>query len=228
MKEKLKKCYMLLIFMLITFTAHYALAEVNVYCEGAYTEEELCLYIYTDITNGVELRSAGVKITYNNLILTINSAEINNNVWYIGNESCNPDTDTSGEIILIAGKLDTENPNSGVYGTRTLLGKCILNRTTSSSSFNITIGIGKSGAGGTFANFVDVNIPAQTIDSTVTFGDIKIFERGDATMDGRVTPRDINKTKSYIGTNIFHCCVDCNGDGAVTPRDINCVKSRIK
>jgi len=40
-----------------------AFSQVSVYAEGAYEADNLAVYIYADITDPTELRSAGVKLT---------------------------------------------------------------------------------------------------------------------------------------------------------------------
>ncbi len=231
MKEKLKKCYMLVmvyLFMMAGFISSSAFAGVNVYCEGAYTESDLVLYIYADITDSTELRSAGVKVGYGDSALTLVSAERNNDVWYLGNENYNsPETTTPGEVIFVLGKLDPEKPGEGVSGNRVLLGKILFNRLENSippNGFDISLALGKSGPAGNFANFVDTSEPAQLLDATVTFGEIKIFQRGDANTDGYVDSRDIRYLKQKIGAPNLPCWFDCNGDEYIDSRDVKCLR----
>jgi hypothetical protein len=224
-----------LVFVVSGFMPAYSFANVDVYLEGAYTETDLAVYIYAN-TNGTELRSAGVKLTYDPSELTVTSAVKNEADWYLGSESyMDPETGTAGEVVIILGKLDEAIPEEGVSGDRVLLGRVCFARNESSMPFAPTLGLelGKLGPEGKFANFVDTADPANVLDDTgVTFGSMTVAERGDANADGRFTPRDINAVKSSIGVENPPCYADCNGSceamATVTPRDINCVKSKIQ
>ena len=130
-------------------------ANADVYVEGAYTENDLAVYIYADI-NGPTILSSGVKLTYETSDLTLTSAEKNESVWFLGSESyIDPDASTPGEIVIICGKLDTANPTEGVSGDRVLLGKVTFSRTGSNMSFSPTLSIdyGKQGPEGKYMNF---------------------------------------------------------------------------
>ena len=222
-----------------------AFAGVTVYAEGAYTDSDLAVYIYADITDGTVLRSAGVKLIYDDSVLTVvppnpsdpKATAKNESVWYLGSESyMDPDTSTPGEVIIILGRLDPDAPAEGVSGSRVLLGSVCFARENSIMPFIPSLGLelGKLGPEGKFANFVDTAEPANVLDNTsdVIFGSIKVAQRGDANADGRFTPRDINAVKASIGVENPPCYADCNGScdamPSVTPRDINCVKSKIQ
>ena len=217
-------------FMSAGFISSSAFAGVNVYCEGAYTENDLVLYIYADITDPTVLRSAGVKVGYAVSVLTLVSAERNNDVWYLGSENYNSlETSAPGEAVFVLGKLDPAHPGEGVNGNRVLLGKILFNRLESSmppNGFEVSIGLGKSGPEGNFANFVDTSEPAQLLDAAVTFGEIKIFERGDANGDGDVDSRDIKYLRKEIGAPNLPCWFDCNGDEQIDSRDIKCLRKK--
>lgn len=152
--EKVKKivkrffvfCFVLL--AAIQLTPVTALADVNVFAEGAYTASELVVYIYADTTVNTAsvLRSAGVKLTYDDSLLTVVAAEKNEDVWSLGNESyMEPDTETAGEAVIILGKLDTEAPTEGVSGNRVLLGKVSFTH-TGLTSFTLGLNYGKRGS----------------------------------------------------------------------------------
>ena len=234
MKEKLKKCYMLSVlvylFMVAGFISSSAFAGVNVYCEGAYTENDLILYVYADITDSTELRSAGVKVGYATSVLTLASAERNNDVWYLGNENYNsPETTTPGEVVFVLGKLDPAHPGEGVSGNRVLLGKILFNRLESipPNGFDISLALGKSGSEGNFANFVDTSAPAQLLDATVTFGEITIAKRGDANADENINVWDVRFLRQIIGTDFYSCYADGNGDGNINVWDVRWLRQNI-
>jgi hypothetical protein len=93
-------------------------ADVDVYAEGAYTETDLVIYLYADITP--DILSYGVKLTYDTSELTLTGAEKNEAAWFFGDgtptgnyDYMPPETATLGEVIIIGGKLDTAAPTGG-------------------------------------------------------------------------------------------------------------------
>lgn len=204
-------------------------ADVDVYVEGAYTESDLAVYIYADINSPTELRSAGVKLTYEPSELTVTSAEKNESVWFLGSESyMDPDTSTAGEVVIILGKLDTGDATAGVSGDRVLLGKVRFSRTGSSMPFSPTLGIAL-GKVNPYANFVDTAEPtANVLDNTgVNFGTIKIAERGDANADGSINALDAGTVRNiFFGGGSYVCYADCNGDGNINALDAGCVRDK--
>ena len=208
-------------------------ANADVYVEGAYTENDLAVYIYVDI-NGPNILSSGVKLTYETSKLVVTSAEKNKSVWFLGSETyMDPDTTTPGVVVLICGKLDEAAPLAGVSGDRVLLGKIRFNRTESSMPFSPTLSIGYAHGTGLltdkFKNFVTTN--GDSLDGAgiafdlITTKDIK--ERGDANADDAVDSRDIRALRRQIGSADLPCWCDCNDDEIVDSRDIRCLRNKI-
>ncbi len=214
-----------------------AAAEVSVYAEGAYTGDDLVVYIYAD-TGTDAICSAGVKLTYNNMVLTVASAEKNEAVWFMGDGSTNypymnPEV-ADGSVVFICGKLDTSAPTAGVSGDRVLLGIVTFARTdggvappdpaVAEDYFGVTVGLGR---GGDFANFVTVaGTELDDLVDFITVGAI-VRERGDATADGTIDTRDLRALRQMIGTDNYPCFADCTGDEILDTRDIRCLRSKI-
>lgn len=218
-------------------------ADVDVYAEGAYTASDLVVYIYADTTGSTTtvLRSAGVKLTYKTYELTFDSAEKNESVWFLGTDPYMDPENTivgdDGEVVIVLGKLDTDDPAAGVSGDRVLLGKVTFTREGSSMPFapTLALGLGKTGD---FANFVDTGVPANVLDdddpASITFGSMTVRERGDANADGSVTPADIIAVRNaYYGDMPLGCeaAADCNDDSSdiypnVTPADMICIRNK--
>ena len=224
----LLSCFAL--FAVILLSSANTFADVNVFAEGAYTTNNLVVYIYADTTvNTVtQLRSAGVKLIYAPSELTVNSVKKNESTWFLGNESyMDPDISTPGEIVFILGKLDIENPDAGVSGERVLLGKVTFVH-TGLTSFTLNLDYGKRGPANEFKNFVDTATPANILDDTaVNFGAITVTKRGDADTDGVFTTSDMLQIKQLIKNNVYKCFADCDEDGVLTTSDMLCIKPKI-
>ncbi len=220
----------LLVFVASALIPVNSFADVDVYGEGAYTESDLVVYIYADINSSTELRSAGVKLTYETAALTVTSAEKNESVWFLGSESyMDPDTSTAGEVVIILGKLDTGDATAGVSGDRVLLGKVRFNRTGSSIPFSPTLDLAL-GKVDPYANFVDTAEPTANVldDTGVNFGLITVKERGDANGDGSVNVQDMSATKFYMmNGGDWHCWMDCNADETINVQDMSCIKYKM-
>ena len=127
----------LLVGIVILFISTYTLAaEINIYREGTYTNSKLALKIYADC-NESNILSFGVKLSYNPTELSVVNAEKNEETWYFGTESekipyKDPDVSKEGEVDIIGGRLDTNNPLEGVSGERILIGKVLFNRNSTS------------------------------------------------------------------------------------------------
>jgi len=206
-----------------------AFSQVSVYAEGAYTETDLAVYIYAD-TNGTDLRSAGVKLTYEPSELTVTSAEKNEAAWYLGSEAyMDPDTSTAGEVFIILGKLDTAAPAEGVSGDRVVLGRVRFDRAASSMPFSPTLSL-DLGKPEPFANFVDTGDPATELDdSGVSFGDIVVHRRGNANGDAGelVNVQDMSAIRYYmVNGGDWHCWMNCNDDAddLINVQDMSCVR----
>jgi hypothetical protein len=211
-------------------------ADVDVYAEGAYTDTDLVVYIYADISSA-PLVSAGVKLTYDNSKLTLASAQKNDTDWYFGTSALKyPYQDpqnTGSSVVFICGKIDESAPTAGVTGTRKLIGKATFTRTESAAPgtspetyFGAVLELGVTRTdGGEFANFVTTG-EAVLDDGGVSYA-VKILERGDATEDGMIDSRDITALKKNIGKTDLPVWFDCSGDGVVDSRDITCLKKII-
>ena len=229
MKKRIICLAVILFSMLIA--AHPTLAGVNVFAEGAYTDDDLVVYIYADTTIGSPstLRSAGVKLTYNSSQLQVTGADKNEALWSLGGEEyMNPETSTSGEVVIILGKLDPDNTSAGVSGERVLLGKVTFAH-AGLTSFALSLDYGKRGTTNEFKNFVDTATPDANVldDTAVNFDTIIVAERGDADADGVFTTSDMLQTKELIKKNVYKCFADCDEDGVLTTSDMLCIKPKI-
>ena len=144
-------------------------------------------------TDGDQLRSGGVRLSYNAAELLGDGSENDRRVatkngtdWFFtGTDYMNPETDTDGEVVFIVGKLDLDATEVGVTGTRVLIGKVIFTRTTNTlpvadpaTTFGINAGLGRVDP---YVNFVNVGGANLDIapDGPVGFT-ASVFERGDA------------------------------------------------
>lgn len=158
-------------------------ADVTIYGEGTYTEDELSINIYADITSPTVLRSAGVKLTYDPTEMIVASAEKDGSVWYIDNESyMNPDADKPGEVVVLTFKIDTLDPSAGVSGEHVLIGNVTFippSQGTIPETPTLGLDYGKRGSQNQYGNFVDTNLGALDDTAAITFGSITITEPGD-------------------------------------------------
>jgi hypothetical protein len=204
-------------------------ANVSVYAEGAYTDSDLKLYIYADITDGPIL-SFGVKVTYPST-LTYAGATKNESVWYFGNESSkqtymDPEDDGSN-VVIIGGKLDDSNPTAGVEGNRVLLGTVTFTHesgVTDFSGVSVTYGRGTGAESDSYKNFVDVD--GEIVDGSVTFN-TEIHERGDANANGEISTADYIMIRNNIGSTDVSPWMDCNDSGDITTADYICVRNKM-
>ena len=232
-------------FLVLLIFALPAAAAVTVYAEGAYTGDDLVVYVYADIDTDA-ICSAGVKLTYDNTVLTVDSAEKNDAVWFMGaggpdHSYMNPEVDAdNGTITIICGKLDTEHPADGVLDTRVLLGTVTFTRKVDFSMpgvndpegfFGISVELGRVNP---FANFVTANTdPIVELDDAVEFyieGGVNgaiVRERGDANADGLLNVQDILRAKTYINAEDYPVYVDCNRAGGINVQDLLCIKSKL-
>ncbi|MCP4689614.1 MAG: hypothetical protein GY859_16290 [Desulfobacterales bacterium] len=219
-------------------------ADVDVYAEGAYTESILDVYVYADI-NIDSILSFGVKLTYDPGELAVLSAEkdveprpytSNGTKWLMGDENAAyknnppPDFSTAGEVIIIGGKLDPDNPAAGVEsGARIFLGMASFTAANGQMPAHPAITLSYARGVGSYKNFVRLNGGAvESLDGAgVEIGAIQISPRGDADGNGSITPRDINRLKSNMGNVNAPCFMDCDGNGSITPKDINCIKGKM-
>lgn len=222
------------IFAMLFLASGWASATVKVYAEGAYTDSDLVVYIYVDVTVDPIL-SYGVKLTYDFSDLGYPVVEKNNGDWYFGERAApfptpnaEPDTSIPGDVVIVGGKLDAAAPREGVSGERILLAKVTFSRLTGNTP-SVELYLGK---GGTYSNFVQVN--GEKLDESLggearinPIGPVSIFKRGDAETDGDIDVFDILETKNLIGTGSKSIWADCEGDGDIDVFDILCIKNKI-
>ncbi len=161
------------------FVTASASAAVSVYGTGTYSGNDLSVVIYANIDSEDELRSFGIKLHDNRGNLEVTGATRNNDVWYLGidNPYAAPDTSVAGEVTIIGGKLDIENPGDGVSGQGVLLGEVKFVR-TSAAQPDITLDFGKNGD---YNNFVAIN--GNVLDQSFSMGLVTV-EEGDFDADG--------------------------------------------
>jgi len=115
---------------------------VDVFGEANLSENTLSVNIYAN--TAANILSFGVKLTYSASDVSVTSVERNNTTWYLGNASTTypyiaPDSSVQGQVTIIGGLLDTENPTRGVTGHRILLGTVNFNRlNVSAPSLSLT------------------------------------------------------------------------------------------
>ena len=208
-------------------------ADVNIFSEGAYTDKnsnnDFVLYIYANI-NTTSLRSFGLLVNYNNSDIINPTIVINDSIWYLGDGTSAgnykypaPDTDILGKIVFAGGKLDVNNPASGVDpGQRILLGTITFDR-VSENTPSITISLNNTE---NYKNFVDINgsVLDDKIDGII-FSPALIAIRGDANADGIFSRADITIIKTYYNNGTYKCFADCNYDNTINRKDIRCVRN---
>jgi len=212
-------------------------ADVDVYAEGAYTDTDLVVYIYANIT-GDPLVSAGVQLPYDNTKLTLTSAVKNTDDWYFGTTSVKypyqDPQDTGSSVVFICGKIDEGNPTAGVTGARKLIGKATFIRTDSTDpgtspeayfgSTSLGLGVIRTD-GEVFANFVTAGEAVLDNTASLDMTSVIIRERGDANADHLITNSDYFAAKTLITTGIYKVYADCNADNLITNSDFFCIKS---
>jgi len=101
-------------------------ADVNLYAEGIYLENEVWVSVYADFTPCVI--SFGFTLHYDPLELLVIEATKNEDLWYFGDGTVtypykDPDISIIGQVTFVGGKLDINDPLAGVCGNRVFLGK---------------------------------------------------------------------------------------------------------
>ncbi len=236
--QKKIKCSWLMAAVLagcLLLMASAASAATNVYAEGAYDDSVLVVYVYADITEDAPLVSQCIKVTYNPSRLHMDSADKNEAVWYFGNGRADykykDPEDTGNAVVVLGGKLDTNNPTAGVHGDRVLLAKINFTRLEAGAPddplapenyFDVSLSLGKDGK---FSNFVDVDGNIQ--DGSGLFTDITIREFGDANGDGSISATDYLVVRDNISAAEFPPYIDCNKDGSVSATDYLCIRDKI-
>jgi hypothetical protein len=223
--------------LLLLFTSVCAHADVTVYAEGAYTETDLVVYIYADVETNPIL-SYGVKLTYPST-LTLSSGITgdddndgvikNTDDWYFGDSSpgldtpnANPITTTSGEVVIVGGKLRTGAPEEGVVGSRSLLAKVYFTHSGVTDFSGVELYLGKADP---YANFVQVN--GDPLDGNLAasaadpIGMVAVYKRGDADKNGTVDAMDlIYVNNTMIPVDAFTCYADGDRNDTVDPMDL--------
>ncbi len=209
-----------------------AFSDVTLFAECAYTETDCDCYIYAGIDPGTELRSASFKLTYDAAELTLDQAERDSSVWYLGDaapgfDTPNAiDTSTAGQVIVTVGKLDTTDTSSGVGGSRATIGVVKFNRTESSMPFSPTLLTLTLGRSSPFDNVVQTD--GVVLDATgVTIGSPAVMERGDANGDGFLTNLDMFTVRGMLSTGDYVVYADCNDDGYLTNLDMFCIRGKL-
>ncbi|RKY25267.1 MAG: hypothetical protein DRP62_01700 [Planctomycetota bacterium] len=231
-------------FLVLLIFALPAAAAVTVYAEGAYTGDDLVVYVYADIDTDA-ICSAGVKLTYDNTVLTVDSAVKNDAVWFMGDSSpghsyMNPE-DAGDGVIVICGKLDTSAPTDGVIGDRVLLGIVTFSRNdggavppdpaVAEDYFGVTVELGRVDP---FANFVttggvELDADADPVPlEPVAFTGATVRERGDANGNGELTTQDMAALRYYIvNGGIGEIWKDCNGVDGINTQDMACIRYKL-
>lgn len=209
----------------------------SVSAECAYTDADLVCYIYVD-TSPDSLISGGVRLTYNTDELSNPLAVKNETAWFFGGGVAeyaymDPDTTTSGEVILIVGKLDSDAPTAGVTGTRVQVGKVTFDRATSDvpvadpgATFGIALGLGRIAP---YVNFVNTaGDPLDDPTDTIFLTPVNV-ERGDSNASGSITSRDLTALRSLLRSGSDYVVyADCNGSGTLTSRDLTCIRAILR
>jgi hypothetical protein len=236
--------HIMALILLFFFISVYAHAGVTVYAEGAYTDTDLVVYIYADVDSNPIL-SYGVKLTYPStltLATGVTGDDDNDGViknsddWYFGDSSpgydtpnADPITSTSGEVVIVGGKLRTGDPEEGVVGTRVLLAMVYFIHSGVTDFTNIGLYLGKSDS---YANFVQVD--GELLDDdlamprTNPIGTVTIFKRGDADGNGTVDAMDIlYVNNTMIPVDSFTCYADGDKNDVVDPMDLLWIKNNM-
>ncbi len=224
-----------MIALVVSASALKVSAAVTVYAEGSYTENDLVVYVYVDIDTEA-LCSAGVKLSFNNTYLVLNSVEKNEDVWFMGDGSSNHpymDPENVGDsVIFICGKLDLADSTAGVIGDRVLLGKVSFIRNDGGATpvadpesyFGITLALGR---GGSYVNFATTSgTPMDGVVDFTTKGVI-VCERGDANADGSINVADYIAIRNNLNSTDFPPYMDCNDDNSVNVADYICVRNKL-
>ena len=234
-KSKFKESLLALPILLFLMCGS-AFAQVSVYAEGAYTDSDLKVYIYADVTSE-PIISFGVKLTYDDSEVSLDEAtclERNGDVWYFGDPdgttyeatSAGPVVAANGassNVVFVGGKIDsTETPQTGVgVGDRILLGIVTFSRVNTGAVPNVSLSLGKDGD---YENFVELD--GDLLDSTAAIAEsVEIHARGDANGDGIINVQDMSAIRYYmVNGGISNPWKDCNDDGVINVQDMSCVR----
>ena len=234
MKEKRNLLFIVMAVCLIGLGLPGVSLAANVFTECAYTDTTFMCEIYVN-TDGADLRSGGVLMTYDTSKLSDPAASKNEAVWFFGDGSSqyaymNPDTSTTGQIVFIVGKLNTADTAAGVGGTRVKIGEVSFTRVApvenpvpgtqgpaQAAFFGITTDLGRDAP---YVNFVST-AGAELDSAPIGFSE-KVAERGDANADGSIDAGDFRAIALYFPDPAPPIYSDCNGDGTVDAGDFRC------
>lgn len=242
MKEFISVVVFLALIPMMAFNAMGA--GIDIYGEGAYSDAELNVYLYADISQERVL-CYGVKLLYNPSELTVSAVEkditpvpytSNTAKWYLGEDTATyrnnppPDTATPGEVVIIGGKVDPANPTAGIHsGTKIFLGKVTFVPVGAEMPANPVLTLSLARDVGNYDNFVRLDEGSTIVmdGADVSFGDVKIAALGDANADSTVNFQDMLFVK-YIaqtgGNNTPYA--DCNLDGIINFQDMLCIRAK--
>jgi len=215
-------------------------ADVDVYAEGAYEDNNLDLYVYADI-NADPILSFGFKLTWDAVYgLSVMTAEKNKAVWELEVDDPDPDKgylpdpdfSVPCQVVIIGGRSMKSAPTAGVTGQRVLLAKVAFTRTGMDVPI-VQIGLseGLPPGGSAYDNFVTNQFNGddpEVLDNGGGGFFVTIAQRGDANADGNINISDVTKIREMIFDQIPKTCyADCNNDGDVNISDVTCIREKI-
>lgn len=226
-----------------------ASAGVSIYGEGAYTDSDLKVYVYADVTDE-PIVSFGVKLTYDANEVSLDEATClkrNDDVWYFGDPeggttyetpNAGPDVTENGassSVVFVGGKINsTETTQTGVgVGDRILLGIVTFNVEAVIDPLNppvIGLELGKDGDvvdEPRYHNFVELDGGLLDGDVTIDPPVVEIHERGDANKDGYLNFADMSTIRTMMSAGEESIWADCNDDGYINFADMSCVRTNM-
>lgn len=221
-------------------------ADVDVYAEGAVKGSRLKVYIYADL-NINNLLSYGISLNYDAEELSVLDVQkrpepvpytSNQAKWSSGQrtevyvKNLEPEYALPGEIIILGGKTEADNPTQTVpQGSRALLAVVTFGPANIVFPSNPTLFLSyaRGGGAGPPRHFRQMKngSPQAVNDTDICFGTVSVAEQGDADRDGRITLKDINCIELNLENANAPCYMDCDGDGLISLKDISCVKSKL-
>jgi hypothetical protein len=214
----------------------FSFGAVTYFTDCAWEGTEFVCDVYAD-TDGDNLISGGIKISYDPSKLSSPIAEKNEDVWFFGTESgtkytyMDPELDESaGTITYIVGKLDEDDPTAGVSGERVVIGTVTFERSASDDPcagddpagyYGLDLELGR---GGEYENFVSTS--GDLMDNSAGKGTIIAAERGDANADCNISTADYIAARNLIGSDNPPPYADCNRDGKVSTADYICIRNK--
>ena len=229
-KMKLRRSLALVLAVsLVVLVLPAAVMAASVSAECAYTDTDVVCEVYVD-TASVELRSGGVRLTYTPGDLTVNSAEINDTVWFFGaggSDFATPnaiDTSVPGIVDLVVGKLDTNATSAGVTGARVLIGRVTFSR--NNANLPVVIAAGLARGGEPFVSFVNAT-SGDPLDGT-TFNTI-VAERCDVNGNGIINTLDFTILRAMLRNgDDYVVYADCYNDGRLTTLDFTALRAKLR